>query len=243
MDELSRVEAIELESATDLTNGVEPEDFQIRFGFKWGSRQHNFLRGPPPRRSRRVAILVASKGEHEENKVACSFGEVFEHRDGTRVLHVWYVGAFRSHHLNLKGSGKGGGWGVFPLSAVIQGKKVAWVSRGTPITPFNFEALVHGSPNPYAALALAHLVERSGCDLALQEPSLPCAKLFGPEYSHAGHPSISLIYRSLSFRWEKPSGFSHPLYVWTKKDDTRSSPLSLLEHHIFRCYSKGKPCL
>lgn len=222
----------------DNVSGVD--DPVLIFGFKPKSAQDNFLRTPPKQsgRARKVAVVVSTSKKppskmDDASVIAHCFGELLHTAKDGKRLQVWHVGATSSHTLNHSEGGTR--WGTFPLTKYNHTKgKVRWTSRGEPVTRANFERLVHGTPNPYACCALAALIEACDVRYAYQNSSLPCAKLFNPEYTHATHPATSLLYRALGFRFVAEG------YVWLGAPD---EPFRRWQRLVDTKLARGKPWL
>ena len=185
-----------------------------RLGFKRNSAQDNFLQPNASRARERVVVVVhgvqhdalAAFARADSTMVSCAFGEVASHRHGT-IACVWYVGVNKLSSLNDSGGGER--WGHYGLSKAMASGRVRWRCDGKLITAATHRgaALVHGSANPHAVLALLGFCEYAKAvageglqSLTIeQHPSLPCAQLFHEKYCHATHPSICLIYQSLGF--------------------------------------------
>ena len=63
-----------------------------------------------------------------------------------------------------------------------------------------------GSPNPFVACAVAHLIGSISCESVVQENTLPCAQFYRTKFSSLFHPQTELIYESLGFSWSGAAG-------------------------------------
>lgn len=187
---------------------TDGDELQALFGFKEDSMQHNFFAKPNKKETRVVGVLAEAKDVVDlasPKVVATAFGVVRR-----KSLEIWHVGVRKAHPAN--DSGKGARWGVQGIEARKKGSKTEWVhaSGSNPDKPNkpnkpiklnkgNVGKLLVGSPNPYAASCLASLIEAAEATYASQRVDMACAHLFSPQYDHAAHPAIYLVYRALDF--------------------------------------------
>ena len=189
-----------------LRDMVLPESY-ASLGFKDTSAQANFL----SERSSDALVLMVHEPFVEitpdflnPHMIACAFGTM-----GAESV-VWYVGTNKSHELN--DSLRGQRWGHYGLAkTTISKSQIRWKSvDGPKLTMKNHTKHVHGSANPYAVFALLCFKMFARATRSIQQhPTLPCAQLFHPHYSHEKDPSIQLIYDSLGYK-KSASGN----YVW-----------------------------
>ena len=166
-------------------------------GFKARSMQDNFLRGGDPNKVV-VVVHVASAGlvdriDHPAVVASC-FGRRTSSGGGAEV---WHVGVNKRHALNNSDSGRR--WGHYGLRKDTSGAKTRWTSEGRKLTMKNHVKFVMGSANPYAVQALWGFCTVSEAKDVWQNPELPCAQLFHPNYDHSTHPAVQLVYTSLDF--------------------------------------------
>ena len=184
------------------TDGAE---LKALFGFKPGSMQHNFFVKPNRKETRVVGVLAETADVVDlasPKVVAIAFGVVRR-----KSLEIWHVGVRKAHPAN--DSGKGERWGVQGIEARKRGSKTEWVhasgsdpqnpSKPTKLNKRNVGKLLVGSPNPYAVVCLASLIQAAEATYASQRVDMACAHLFSSQYDHAAHPAIYLVYRALDF--------------------------------------------
>jgi hypothetical protein len=179
-----------------------PHDPSELCGFKNKSAQHNFFLRAPPKGTKRLVCFICSERRRptsfeDAHVTAFCFGLSRRSRDGLE-FEVWHVGASRAHPYN--DAARGTAWGVFPLTPAGPSR---WTSGGTLVTRSNHEKRLHGSPNPFACMALVGAVVQSGADTAYQNAGLPCSKPFADRHSHKTHPGMTMIYRALGFQYER----------------------------------------
>ena len=181
------------------------EDFHIHLGFKEQSKQWNFLKSPHPSR---FALLLMREGDDtssptSDETLAFVFGEC----QGRR-MDLWHVNVNRNHPLN--DSQRGERWGVYGIERDMQGSFHRWKKMdGKRVTASNHERVIRGTPNPYAVIAIFQAVASfPNVTEVQQNPEMPCAQMFHKDYHHTSHPAISLIYKSLGFRYQVGR------YVW-----------------------------
>lgn len=190
--------------------GVDDAEVYEEYGFKADSMQYNFFR-ETHKTSHFVAVLYEQTNDAppttmtSDNVVTRLFGSV----TGSDMV-IWYVGARKLHPLNDSDRGKR--WGVFGIGKIAStSSNVRWqTEKGGNITKRNSEGHIRGSPNPYALRILIEVAHTFSSSFVVQNPDMPCAKLFHKDYDHSAHPATLLLYRTLGF--VKPPDLEH--YIW-----------------------------
>ena len=196
--------------ATDVS--LDVEDMYAEYGFRVGSKQHNFLT------QSRTGVVVLLHNVPQGSPVprhlahpsvvARAFGVVRTHR-GVNELELWHISVRKQHPLN--DSRGGTRWGVHGIRRVDNGGLVRWTTAtGSKLTKRNALGLVKGTPNPYAMECLVRFAQLFDCKVVAQNPEMPCAQLFDSQYCHRTHPATLLLYRALGFK--RPPHLDH--FVW-----------------------------
>lgn len=200
---------------------VDVEDLYAEYGFKFGSKQHNFLTQHYEDEERVVVLLHSAlpgspQPQHLANPsvVVRAFGTIRRNaRSGGNELELWHISVRKQHPLN--DSARGTRWGVFGIDCAAILPRVTWraAGGGAKLTRRNAAKHIKGTPNPYAMECLVRFAELYRCTIVAQNPEMPCAQLFDAQYCQRTHPATLLLYRALGFA--KPPALDH--YVWSSE--------------------------
>ena len=174
-----------------------PDGRMSDFDFKEDSMQGNFLRRRPSDGFMCIVVPPGTERTRDptsERVVARAFGVC---RRGEVTL--WHVSA-RKHPWN--DSRNGVRWGIFGIERrrTPSGDTYYHQPGGGPrLTDRNHDRHVQGTPNPYAAAAVAGLCQRLNATRAIVNPLSPCANPFRAGEPHRHSPAASLLLRALGF--------------------------------------------